>query len=90
MLPDHSIQHNIGVFKGVWAYAHGGPDGFNTYMRGSNQPLNGNYVDGVSLTHGSENHHIWTFAATKMHLICSCNGSSGMHTLWETITSVMW
>ena len=61
----------------IEAYTHGGPDGFNTYMRGSNQPLNGNYVDGVSLTHGSKNHHIWTFAATDKR-ICSCNGSSGI------------
>ena len=49
----------------------GDPDGFDSHnedtsMRSSstNTPLNGNYVDGISLTHGSINkHHIWTLTA---------------------------
>ena len=32
-------------------------------MRGSSPGIEGNYVDGISLTHGHPRHHIWTFAA---------------------------
>ena len=47
----------------------GDPDGFDSHntirSRSANTPLNGNYVDGISLTHGSTNeHHIWTLTAT--------------------------
>ena len=46
----------------------GDPDGFNSYTsirsRHAGTSLNGNYVDGISLTHGSMNeHHIWTLSA---------------------------
>ena len=46
----------------------GDPDGFDSYStirsKSANTPLNGNYVDGISLTHGSMNeHHIWTLSA---------------------------
>ena len=46
----------------------GEPDGLNSYTsvrsRSAGTPLNGNYVDGISLTHGSMyEHHIWTLSA---------------------------
>ena len=51
---------------------------------GSNKSLDGNYVDGISLTHGSPRQHIWTFAAglrengTKYkESTCPCAGNSG-------------
>ena len=64
----------------------GDPDGFDSHStirsRSATTPLNGNYVDGISLTHGSMNeHHIWTFSAivnfaTNPTDICSvCAGN---------------
>ena len=64
------------------AYQVGTPDAFSTMQgRGSNITIDSNYVDGVSLTHGSDpRRHIWTFVvahddASKMKLIssiCQC------------------
>ena len=42
-------------------YQFGSPDGFYSYLRYS-QSLESAYVDGLSVTHGSPRHHIWTFA----------------------------
>ena len=47
----------------------GNPDGFDSHSsirsRSANTPLNDNYVDGISLTHGSfSEHRIWTLTAT--------------------------
>ena len=46
----------------VIAYQHGTPDAFD---HPASQTIEGYYVDGVSLTHGSpgSRQHIWTFAA---------------------------
>ena len=59
----------------------GDPDEFNSYTsirsKSAGTPLNGNYVDGISLTHGSMNEdHIWTLStivnfATDPTDICS-------------------
>ena len=43
-------------------------DGFDSHStirsRSVTTPINGNYVDGICLTHGSMNgHHIWTLSA---------------------------
>ena len=46
----------------IIAYQVSTTDGFSTYDN-RNPGINGNYVDGVSLTHGNPRHHIWTFAA---------------------------
>ena len=63
----------------------GDPDGFDSYSsirsRFANTPLNGNYVDGISLTHGGMNeHHIWTLTAIVNFVhrsdICSVCGSN--------------
>ena len=47
------------------AYQVGSPDAFSTTEgRGSNITIDSNYMDGVSLTHGSNpRRHIWTFVA---------------------------
>ena len=48
----------------------GNPDGFVSHSSirpippATKTPLNGNYVDGISLTHGMKEHHIWTLSAT--------------------------
>ena len=63
----------------------GDPDGFDSHSsirsRSGNTPVNGNYVDGISLTHGSMNeHHIWTLSAivnfANPTLICSVCASN--------------
>jgi hypothetical protein len=40
-------------------YAYRSPDAFDTSENG----INGLYVDGLSITHGADRKHIWTFAA---------------------------
>ena len=50
----------------IIAYQYGSTDGFGFVGAGIGQPryIDGNYLDGVSLTHGrSPRKHIWTFAA---------------------------
>ena len=49
----------------VIAYKYGTTDAFGTYNRNQHSyHVDGNYVDGISLTHGSNpRKHIWTFAA---------------------------
>ena len=39
--------------------------------------INNNYVDGVSLTHGTPKQHIWTFAAALNENQCPCNQTTG-------------
>ena len=67
---------------------YGDPDGFDSYStirsRSADTPINDNYVDGISLTHGSMNeHHIWTLSAivnfanpTDMCSVCVNNKPS--------------
>ena len=45
----------------IIAYQYGSTDGFGPTL--VNRILDGNYVDGVSLTHGSPRKHIWTFVS---------------------------
>ena len=47
----------------IKAYQHGLTDGFEAYHDGDVTTINGAYVAGVSLTHGTPRRHIWTFAA---------------------------
>ena len=70
----------------------GDPDGFDSHTRDttirpkppSTAPINLNYVDGISLTHGSMNeHHIWTLSAivnfanpTDICSVCASNKPS--------------
>ena len=61
----------------IIGYQDQSPDAFG---EGQSQVIDGNYVDGISLTHGSNpRKHIWTFAAalheigsTHPELICPC------------------
>ena len=57
--------HNLSYTK-VCGRAHGyqyaSPDGFWSFQY-SGQTIDGYYVDGISVTHGSPRNHIWTFAA---------------------------
>ena len=47
----------------IQAYQLGHPSTFSSYGGRNNTTLEGNYVDGVSLTHGHPRQHVWTFAA---------------------------
>ena len=69
----------------ILAYQKGSTDAFGNFGRGS---VHSNYVDGVSLTHGSNPwRHIWTFAAAFDEYgisgmeVCECShsGRSGQH-----------
>ena len=76
MLTIHGINYGQVCGK-IIAYQYASPDAFWRY-----HPVNqidGNYVDGISLTHGSyPRKHIWTFAGaldkagTDPHLNCPC------------------
>ena len=47
----------------IIAYQDDGPDAFWLHNNGYVTTIEGPYVQGVSLTHGSPRQHIWTFAA---------------------------
>ena len=47
----------------IIGYQQGGTDAFEAYHIGVVTTIDGAYVSGVSLTHGSPRQHIWTFAA---------------------------
>ena len=78
----NSYSKVCGTIQGSY---FGDPDGFGLHGRSANTPLNGNYVDGISLTHGSMNgHHIWTLSAivnfatnpTDICSVCASNKPS--------------
>ena len=47
----------------IRAYQYNKTDGFRAYNIGQVTTIDGAYVSGVSLTHGSPRQHIWTFTA---------------------------
>ena len=47
----------------ITAYQKGTTDAFYNFLQ--NSSITSYYVDGVSITHGSLKHHIWTFAAAS-------------------------
>ena len=51
------------VCGSIRAYQYGHTDAFEAYHDGDVTTIEGAYVSGVSLTHGSPRQHIWTFAA---------------------------
>ena len=51
------------VCGSIRAYQYGGTDAFEAYDDGRVTTIEGAYVAGVSLTHGSPRQHIWTFTA---------------------------
>ena len=52
----HSYTQVCGFVRG---YSSGGPDAFGAFGRTSTEPLDGNYVDGVSITYGTPPNHLW-------------------------------
>ena len=49
----------------IKAYQWGATLAFYSYYHGYRTTIDGAYVDGVSVTHGSPQQHIWTFAAGR-------------------------
>ena len=69
------------VCGSIRAYQFGNIDAFEAYHYGHVTTINGAYVSGVSLTHGSPRQHIWTFAAAATETRtnfegCPCTGAS--------------
>ena len=64
----------------VIAYQIGHPDAFVGGLS-QGQSINGYYVDGISITHGSPRQHIWSFAGTPAEtytlgsLLCPCSNT---------------
>ena len=59
----HSIEYKQVCGK-IIAYQYISPDAFGDHNRATRYDnIDDNYVDGISLTHGSPRKHIWTFAA---------------------------
>ena len=65
----------------IKAYQWGAPHAFYNYHLRIRTTVDGAYVDGVSVTHGSPRQHIWTFAAAisennpTWHTVCPCDTS---------------
>ena len=49
----------------IKAYQYDDTEGFETYHNGDVTTIDGPYVDGIILTHGTPRQHIWTFAAGR-------------------------
>ena len=69
------------VCGSIKAYQYNGLDAFEAYHGGEVTTINGAYVAGVSLTHGSPRQHIWTFAAAASEIStnaegCPCTGAN--------------
>ena len=73
--------HYTSVCGSIRAYQYSGTDGFEAYHDGNVTTIEGAYVSGVSLTHGSPRQHIWTFAAgysedrPTRDDVCPCDAS---------------
>ena len=69
------------VCGSIRAYQYSRVDGFEAYHDGLVTTIEGAYVAGVSLTHGSPRQHIWTFAAGSSEVeptsddACPCDAS---------------
>ena len=59
----HGVQYSQVCGK-IIGYQYESPDAFAQYYINRARTIDGHYVDGISLTHGSNSRkHIWTFAA---------------------------
>ena len=69
------------VCGSIRGYQYGQTDAFEAYHDGEVTTIEGAYVAGVSLTHGSPRQHIWTFAAGSSEDqptwddVCPCDAS---------------
>ena len=74
----------------IKAYQVGSPDAFGTHKRDTNVNIDSNYMDGVSLTHGSDpRRHIWTFVAAVNDDLSSIRSRSLCQCVKPGDTSIM-
>ena len=65
----------------IIGYQHDSTDAFEAYDDGAVTTIDGAYVAGVSLTHGSPRQHIWTFASGRSEVnptwddVCPCDAN---------------
>ena len=65
----------------IIGYQHDSTDAFEAFHDGVVTTIDGAYVSGVSLTHGSPRQHIWTFASGRSEVnptwddVCPCDAS---------------
>ena len=64
----------------IVGYQFGTPDAFHAYTSGTYTRIEDPYVDGVVIVHGTEKHHVWTFAGelTESHSgnrVCPCTNA---------------
>ena len=75
--PDHNVEYSRVCGK-IIGYQDSSTDAFENYFTHRQTRIDGQYVDGVSLTYGrSPRKHIWTFAAAldevhSNHWVCPC------------------
>ena len=68
----------------IRGYQWGSLDGFANYHYRPVTTIDGAYVDGVSVTHGTPRNHIWTFAAglsegnSVLTIVCPCDSSASI------------
>ena len=69
----------------VRGYQYRTPDAFNH----SDNPINDAYLDGISITHGSPQRHLWSFAASyyeqwsgTQNYICACDRPDPDNSRW--------
>ena len=60
--PSYSISYSQ-VCGRIMGYQYRSPDAINADFGTGHHDINSDYVDGVSLTHGSPRQHVWTFMA---------------------------
>ena len=80
----HGLQYTR-VCGRITGYQFYTTDGFGPYIR-FGASIDGNFVDGIVLTHGSPKTHIWTFASGYSQYNtdpsgCPCNDDSYTHSL---------
>ena len=68
----------------IKAFQYGHTDAFEAYHDGDVTTIDGAYVAELSLTHGSPQQHIWTFAAGARETLsavdaCPCDASIDIH-----------
>ena len=73
--PSNGISYSQ-VCGRVIGYQYGSSDALDT-TNGNHNNLNGPYVDGVSITHGSPRQLIWTLIASWADSYCPCSTGGG-------------
>ena len=70
--PSNGISYSQ-VCGRVVGYQYATPDAVHDNYGSNHDNLNGDYIDGVSITRGSPRQHVWTLMADNGHHHCPCN-----------------